>query len=195
MSKLSRVAARSPAPITCFVPPPVRTTIRTNIQQRCKSTTINSSTRQVLPKRHLAQVRPEPLSELWFTSSSPRSSPEDELLGSSTLRPTGSQDHKPPDERLIKLGKSMFPRDMHTVIHLLTLCSFAHSVSSPPQHSYNSSSSRHSLAQYQSTSFPIHPPTLACCKRPSCLPCGTMDCTSCLGLCPHSRQCQATYCI
>lgn len=127
MSKLSRVAACSPAPITCFVPPPVRTTIRTNIQQRCKSTTINSSTRQVLPKRHLAQVRSEPLSELWFTSSSPSSSPEDELLGSSTLRPTGSQDHKPPDESLIKLGKSMFPRDMHRAIHNadpLQLCAF-----------------------------------------------------------------------
>ncbi|KAK5050067.1 hypothetical protein LTR84_004187 [Exophiala bonariae] len=103
MSKLSKVAACS------SIPPPVRITIRTaTIQTRCKSTTtVNSTPRQVLSKRYLAQVRPEPLSELWFTSSSPRSGPEDELLGSSPLRSGGAEDHQPPDERLIKLGKTL----------------------------------------------------------------------------------------
>lgn len=57
---------------------------------------------QFLPARHLAQVRTDPLSELWFTPSSPGKSPADDLLGSQ-----GSGcDHKPPDERTLRLGKS-----------------------------------------------------------------------------------------
>jgi len=55
-----------------------------------------------LPSRHLAQVRTEPLSEVWFTSSSPKRSPADDLLGS----PGNGGDHKPPDERILRLGKS-----------------------------------------------------------------------------------------
>lgn len=62
--------------------------------------------RQILPTRNLAQVRPEPLSELWFTSSSPRRTPADELLGTGTAGQRGA-DHKPPDERTLKLGESM----------------------------------------------------------------------------------------
>jgi len=61
-----------------------------------------ASFRQTLFRRTLAQVRPEPWSELWFTASLPGRSPADELL-----RQAGSgNDHKPPDERTIKLGKS-----------------------------------------------------------------------------------------
>ncbi|KAH0828396.1 hypothetical protein FOPE_01606 [Fonsecaea pedrosoi] len=73
--------------------------------RRHKSTTASGggSLRQVLPKRHLAQVRPEPISEVWFTSASPRFGPDDDLLGSPA--PGNSNDHKPPDERLIRLGK------------------------------------------------------------------------------------------
>jgi hypothetical protein len=57
---------------------------------------------QFLPSRHLAQVRTEPLSEVWFTPSSPRRSPADDLLGS----PGNGSDYKPPDERTLRLGKS-----------------------------------------------------------------------------------------
>ncbi|KIW13778.1 hypothetical protein PV08_08969 [Exophiala spinifera] len=72
---------------------------------RHKSTSAgNSAPRQILPRRYLAQVRPEPLSELWFTASSPRFGPADELLGPPT--PGKDCDHQPPDERLLKLGKS-----------------------------------------------------------------------------------------
>ncbi|OAG45132.1 hypothetical protein AYO21_00480 [Fonsecaea monophora] len=75
--------------------------------RRHKSTTASGggSLRQVLPKRHLAQVRPEPISEVWFTSASPRFGPDDDLLGSPA--PGNSNDHKPPDERLIRLGKTL----------------------------------------------------------------------------------------
>ncbi|KIW44221.1 uncharacterized protein PV06_05248 [Exophiala oligosperma] len=75
-------------------------------RRRHKSTSAgNSSPRQILPKRHLAQVRPEPLSELWFTASSPRFGPADELLG--TPPPGKDNDHQPPDKRLLKLGKTL----------------------------------------------------------------------------------------
>lgn len=57
---------------------------------------------QFLPSRHLAQVRTEPLSEVWFTPSSPRRSPADDLLGF----PGNGSDYKPPDERTLRLGKS-----------------------------------------------------------------------------------------
>ena len=60
------------------------------------------SLRQTLPSRNLAQVRPEPLSELWFTSSFPNRGPADELLDPNGI----GNDHKPPDERILKLGKS-----------------------------------------------------------------------------------------
>ncbi|KIV92698.1 hypothetical protein PV10_03970 [Exophiala mesophila] len=80
------------------------------VQQRHRATSASSNIypRQVLTKRHLAQVRPEPISELWFTSSSPRLGPADDLLGN-TEGPVGNgnNDHKPPDERLIKLGKTL----------------------------------------------------------------------------------------
>jgi hypothetical protein len=57
--------------------------------------------------RNLAQVRPEPFSELWFTSSSPSRGPADELLDPSNGLTGNGSDHKPPDERILKLGKSM----------------------------------------------------------------------------------------
>jgi hypothetical protein len=136
MSKLSTAAACSSASATRLISPPVRTTI----SRRCKSTTTgNTLPRQVLSRRHLAQVRPEPISELWFTSSFPRTGPEDELLGSSTSRPGGAQDHKPPDERLIKLGKSMYLGGHPRIIHMLTTCSFTHSISSSPEYTDHSS--------------------------------------------------------
>jgi hypothetical protein len=62
--------------------------------------------RQRPQSRSLAQVRPEPFSELWFTPSSPSRGPADELLGPSTGPATDGSDHKPPDERILKLGKS-----------------------------------------------------------------------------------------
>jgi hypothetical protein len=61
-----------------------------------------TSLQQLLPSRHLAQVRTDPLSELWFTPSSPRRSLSEDLLG----HPGNESDHKPPDERTLRLGKS-----------------------------------------------------------------------------------------
>jgi hypothetical protein len=62
--------------------------------------------RQRPQSRSLAQVRPEPFSELWFTPSSPWRGPADELLSPSPGLAGNGSDHKPPDERILKLGKS-----------------------------------------------------------------------------------------
>ena len=61
-----------------------------------------SSIQPAIPSRSLAQVRLEPFSEVWFTASWPAKSLADDLLG-----PQGEgHDHKPPDERTLRLGKS-----------------------------------------------------------------------------------------
>lgn len=61
------------------------------------------------PRRTLAQVRLEPFGELWFTSYVPHRSPADDVLNPQSSSPTGApnNDHKPPDERTIKLGKTL----------------------------------------------------------------------------------------
>ncbi|KIW99387.1 uncharacterized protein Z518_11375 [Rhinocladiella mackenziei CBS 650.93] len=84
--------------------------LRLQFSRRCRSTAAASSSRllrKVFPKRYLAQVRSEPISEVWFTASAPKSGPADELLGTTPPRSNGTQDHKPPDERLLRLGKTL----------------------------------------------------------------------------------------
>lgn len=63
------------------------------------------SSGRLLPKRNLARVRSEPLSELWFTSSLPQFR-ESEGLTNPFNSPNIDDGHKPPDERTIRLGKS-----------------------------------------------------------------------------------------
>ncbi len=78
--------------------------LRVRVFCRHKSSAAGSHPlRQVPPRRYLAQVRPEPISEVWFTAASPRFGPADELLDSP---PGNNADHQPPNERLLKLGKS-----------------------------------------------------------------------------------------
>ena len=71
-----------------------------------------------LPIRSLAQVRSEPFSELWFTAATPvdaASGARADLDLGSIIRteavnggPSPRGDHKPSDERTLKLGQSMF---------------------------------------------------------------------------------------
>lgn len=70
-----------------------------------------------LPIRSLAQVRSEPFSELWFTAAVPADAarrPPSDLEGGPFVRsesinggPSNGRDHKPPDERTLKLGQSV----------------------------------------------------------------------------------------
>jgi hypothetical protein len=62
--------------------------------------------RQLPQIRNLAQVRSEPFSELRFTPSPPARGLADELLNPSGGPARDGRDHKPPDERILKLGKS-----------------------------------------------------------------------------------------
>lgn len=69
------------------------------------------ATNKITSNRTLAQVRPEPLSELWFTASFPAKSDieytDGHLSSVSLSEKSGSgKDHKPLDERTLKLGKS-----------------------------------------------------------------------------------------
>lgn len=101
------------------------------VLRRHRSTAAGStSLRQVLPRRYLAQVRPEPISELWFTAASPNLGPADELLGPSTPGNNGDEDHKPPDPRLLKLGKStFFGLPLQTLVVALTSSSTTNPIS------------------------------------------------------------------
>ncbi|KAK5038246.1 hypothetical protein LTS07_001716 [Exophiala sideris] len=102
MRKLS-IAAPCSSPTSRWV---CRPSSGVQVARRHRSTSTGStSLPQVLPRRYLAQVRPEPISDLWFTAASPRLGPADELLGPST--PGNNEDHKPPDQRLLKLGKTL----------------------------------------------------------------------------------------
>ncbi|KAI1615355.1 chromosome transmission fidelity protein 4 [Exophiala viscosa] len=102
MRKLPIAASRPSTTSRWLCPPPSGM----QVPRRHRTTAPGStSLRQILPRRYLAQVRPEPVSELWFTAASPRLGPADELLGRST--PGNNEDHKPPDQRLLKLGKTL----------------------------------------------------------------------------------------
>ncbi|MBA7492593.1 hypothetical protein ES702_03143 [subsurface metagenome] len=70
-----------------------------------------------IPSRTLAQVRSEPFSELWFTATAPARISKIPTDGS-LVRTDGIQgngmpggDHKPPDERTVKLGQSTSTND------------------------------------------------------------------------------------
>ncbi|EXJ93711.1 hypothetical protein A1O1_02104 [Capronia coronata CBS 617.96] len=106
MRKLPTAAPRPTPALPWTHNPPIRARV---LGHRLRSTTAaNQYLRQVFPKRHLAQVRPEPISEVWFTASSPRIGPADELLGPPTPGNSNEkQDHPPPDERLLRLGKTL----------------------------------------------------------------------------------------
>ena len=121
------------------------------------------------PRRNLAQVRPEPLEELWFTSSNPTRSPADDILNPPNAGPFN--DHKPPDERTIKLGKTLrtlsplLPNILNTPL--------------PP----NILSPNVSLLLFPSTH-----PHLPHRQRTSSLSRRSLDCPSRMGLCATRRQ-------
>lgn len=85
----------------------------------------NHTTLPTLPTRSLAQVRSEPLSELWFTAAFPAKlqyaakNPDSDIAADEPILqsiedalphtggPGSNKDHKSPDERTIKLGKTL----------------------------------------------------------------------------------------
>lgn len=162
-------------------------------RRRHKSTSAgNSSPRQILPKRHLAQVRPEPLSELWFTASSPRFGPADELLGPPP--PGKDNDHQPPDKRLLKLGKSEISLPSRTCKVNKSLTkddSTTTTVSSPARHPHETTPSRDPLPGRNTPPLPLDAPPSPGRQGQGRVPSRAMDFPGRLGMCTHRRKREA----
>lgn len=146
---------------------------------------------QTLPSRHLAQVRAEPASELWFNPSIPLRSPADDLLGT----PGDGKDHKPPDERTLKLGKS-------EPIHLLSSTgstdkcySTTHPFSPPTEHSHHAFTDRAPLSINLAPPLPFYTSASTRCQRQSTLQGCTLDRASSMGQCANCWQCETQNCL
>jgi hypothetical protein len=108
----------------------------------------------------LAQQCRASLDELWFSPSSPRL-----LVPSSSRRQeglNGGADHKPPDERILKLGKSTFCEDTreYFLFDLKLICNFSissssDSVSATSHDPHQPATTGHSLPEHHITSLPI----------------------------------------
>ncbi|ETN43873.1 uncharacterized protein HMPREF1541_11004 [Cyphellophora europaea CBS 101466] len=89
-------------------PSVARTTLSRTLQsQSWRPSHIPPSPRSNPPSRALAQVRPEPLHELWFTSSAPRQSPSSSVLSENHGPDSTNSDHPPPSERTLALGRTL----------------------------------------------------------------------------------------
>lgn len=144
-----------------------------------------SHSTSLIPYRTLAQVRSdrEVFSEIWFTSSSPpRRVPED-----GGIRPN---DVPPPDERTLKLGKSMPTPWLENVY----TCLINHPTSPsnppipPPLPPRLSPPPRNPLPPHNSPPLPFHPPAPSHRLRPRSLSRRSLDRPHGLGSRPHSRQ-------
>ena len=142
--------------------------------------------RTLLPSRALAQVRQEPWSELWFTPSRPARSPADDLLGDSG-RPGSNGDHKPPDERSLKLGKSGFcPASLGSLS--LILYSSPHPLSAATKYPYSAPSARNPFPQHLPPSLPVDTSPSSRRQGQSSLPRRLVDGSGSMGLRASSRQ-------
>lgn len=133
----------------------------------------------LLSVRSLAQVRSEPLSELWFTAAVPATgtvqtqAQHDHNIGP-LVRSDGIQigsspsgDRKSPDERTIRLGKSQYRSRLLPIV--LTVGSATNTLPTPTEYPYNTTTYRNSVAKHFFTSLPVDPSTLACGKRQNTL--------------------------
>lgn len=151
--------------------------------------------------RNLAQVRSESFSELWFTAAVPakvstgtnyniESGPFVRSEGISSIGGNGN-DHKPPDERTVKLGKSVLllktAKD-----DMLTRYSFANTLTSSSKYLDYAITTRTHFSEHFTTSFPINTSSFTGSQRQNPLQSGTVDGASGVGSCAHRRQCQVT---
>ena len=137
-----------------------------------------------LPSRNLAQVRSAPFSELWFTPSSPGRTPADDLLAF----PGNGNDHKPPDERTVRLGKSVLHSTSYRALGILTLeYSASYSLAASTKYPYNTTATRTPFALRLTPSLSFDTSTSACSQRQSTLQSCIMDSASGLGLRTHRR--------
>lgn len=151
--------------------------------------------RQRPQSRSLAQVRPEPFSELWFAPSSPSRGPADELLGPSTGLAADGGDHKPPDERILKLGKSEFATILLDLPMDADNLSASHIVTATPKHPENSTSAGDIVPIHIIAPVSIDTSTFAGCQGPDGISSSFMDSTGSMGMCTHCGKREAYNCV
>lgn len=151
-----------------------------------------------LASRSLAQVRSEPFSELWFTAAVPAkvsTGTNYDVQSGPFVRSEGitgiggnRSDHKPPDERTVKLGKSRLPTPCKT-IRLLTLSSPENTLTTSTKYSDHTITARDHLSQHLTTPVPFYSSSSARGQGKNSLQSSTMDSTSRMGSCPNYGQC------
>lgn len=146
--------------------------LRTTSCSPCRSLAQFQSNRDIFP-------------EMWLPSSTP------------PRQHSGAKyEDAPPDERTLKLGKSMFQSvtlQNNPSTDFPTRDSLTHATISSAQPPSLPSSTRNTLTSHHPSPFPFDPPSPPHSLRPRRLPCSSMDGPYGLGPRPHRWQCQAHY--
>lgn len=166
-------------------------------------------TRSWTPSRGLAQVRTEGFSELWFTASFPVNDKSGRDEGKGLLRtssdgieqgqgPGSGKDHKSPDERTLKLGRSKSSSYTSNQLTKHMFCPYTNSSCSnlslknpltpPPKYPNNEPPSRDPLAEYITTPIPIDASAPARGQGASSIPSCALDCACGVGFGPYCRE-------
>lgn len=166
------------------------------------SSSAASSTRRP-QHRSLAQLRSHLPDEAYFTPSATPgfrlrnagdSGSADGLDGVGSGGPgQGQGDHKPPDEKTLRLGKSTLSHEsqMKTkkkLTHFHLSYSPPNALASPAEYPHHTRPTRDPLSKYLSPPLPINTPILTHRQRPRAVPRRALDRTSSMGIRPHSRQ-------
>lgn len=134
--------------------------------------------------RTLAQVRSEPFSELWFTAASPSRigarTPAEEILRSNEGNGTPGGDHKPPDERTVKLGQSKRSRIIQDIANIP---SSTYIITSLAEYPHDSITTRNTIPNDIPTSISIHSSSSTSRQRENTIQSCFMDCTCRMGMC------------
>ena len=132
---------------------------------------------------------------LWRVQRPPATpSLADDVLKSISGGQDSWQDHRPPDERTLRLGKSKSKyRCRRTEVKFPGLTDMINSITDslthPPTHLHSISASLDRLAGNFSSFIPLHSPPSPCRQRPSSIPGSFVDRTSSMGLCTNCWQC------
>lgn len=156
-------------------------------------------------RRSLAHPRHGILKEPWLPPLSPAPlpttyfSPSRVRRGLDGLDSSPQNDHKPPDERILKLGKSKnATRSLHFLLRIWladrvsAYCSSTNALASSPNHTVQYTTPRDPRTDGQSPPLSLHTPTPPYRQRPNIVSRSTMDSASSMEQCSATRECEAT---